>query len=77
MIVYLKGSEIALECAIDPAQFADLVTLTEAGVIYCSVSVRFGERVGAIPMADLDIMRTLEFLKVEPYQMAISWPLDT
>jgi len=73
--VYIRGNpEVVLTTALEPDTFVELVNLSDAGIVHCQISVHLGERVGWLPMSDLDIMRTLEALKVEPNQLALEWP---
>lgn len=75
MRVFILGNaDVELTTAIEPDTFVELVNLTDAGIVHCQISVHLGERVGWLPMSDLDIMRTLEALKVEPNQLALEWP---
>lgn len=76
MKVFIAGNaDVVLTTALEPDIFVELVNLSDAGLVHCQISVHLGERVGWMPMSDVDVMRTLEALKVEPAQLAITWPI--
>ena len=58
MIVYLIGNDLPLKSNLDRTDFLNLERMFSAGDISVSLSVMLGERVGYIPLDDIDIERT-------------------
>lgn len=59
MNIYVKGSDVTLVSNLEPDEFARLVHLHNIGEIHVSIQVSHGERVGYLPLNDLDISRIL------------------
>lgn len=70
MVIYLKENDIELEACISPIEFVSLVDLQNRGEIHCSISVKRGERVGYIPLSDIDHERVLSKLD-DPHQLEL------
>ena len=71
MILYLKANGLELDCALNPIEFCSVVEMSERGDISVKISVMRGERVGFIPVDDIDTARTLEALQVLPNQLPL------
>ena len=56
-VVYIKGNDLPLQTELSLDVLYDLHHLLTRGAISVSVSVVFGERVGYIPLEDLDFTR--------------------
>lgn len=59
----MKGFDIELETALSPIEFASLVDIQKRGDARCSVAVTRGERVGYLPLEDLDVERIFKSLE--------------
>lgn len=62
MIVFIKGNPIELETDLSPIELVALVDIQKRGDIVASISVKRGERVGYIPIEDLDVEKTINNL---------------
>lgn len=71
MIVYLLANGLELNCALTPIEFCTIVDLSDRGDVSVKISVTRGERVGFIPIEDIDTKRTMEALQVIPNQLPL------
>jgi hypothetical protein len=72
MRIFIKASStVVLSTHLTPSELDQLVYLHEKGEISVSISVFLKERVGFIPITDIDIERTMEESKVSPNQLPL------
>lgn len=71
MIVYLKANDLELDCELSPIEFCAVMEMSERGCLSAKIAVTRGERVGFIPMDDVDAKRTLDALQVLPNQLPL------
>lgn len=58
--MFIRGNTLPLKVNLSRDDFDRLVHLHRRGEIHVSISVSHGERVGFLPMDDLDITRTTD-----------------